>query len=170
MVKVCSNCSKPNTKEFFSKDKKSSDGLASWCRPCHTGATKAWKAKNKQHISEYIHKYSRSLKGRFATSIKTAKYRNLSWELSFEEFSELVSDECFYCNGFLGSSKNTGCGLDRVDNNLGYEYDNVVPCCKNCNKIKNNFLSMEETLMAVAAILEVRTKQMDICMIQEKGA
>jgi hypothetical protein len=27
-------------------------------------------------------------------------------------------------------------GLDRVDNNRGYEKDNIVPCCETCNKAK----------------------------------
>jgi hypothetical protein len=27
-------------------------------------------------------------------------------------------------------------GLDRVDNGKGYEIDNVVPCCKECNYAK----------------------------------
>jgi hypothetical protein len=37
---------------------------------------------------------------------------------------------CKYC-GLYGAV-----GLDRVDNNVGYTYDNVVPCCVLCNFIK----------------------------------
>jgi 5-methylcytosine-specific restriction endonuclease McrA len=27
-------------------------------------------------------------------------------------------------------------GIDRIDSSKGYEIDNVVPCCKNCNTMK----------------------------------
>ena len=34
-------------------------------------------------------------------------------------------------------------GIDRVDSSKGYEYNNVVSCCKNCNSAKMQ-LSIKE--------------------------
>jgi len=42
-------------------------------------------------------------------------------------------ESCAYC----GSTIET-IGLDRVDNDLGYEPNNVVGCCSYCNAFKSN--------------------------------
>ena len=34
-------------------------------------------------------------------------------------------------------------GLDRVDNSRGYEPSNVVPCCRRCNRAKDDMSSQE---------------------------
>ncbi len=154
--KTCSNCKEIKSVEIFHKDKKSSDGVSSWCNVCHCTATKKWRRANKDKITTYGKIYARTLNGRFKASKREAARRNLEWTLTYEDFEDLASNECFYCNGILGSCKNSGSGLDRVDNDKGYEYDNLRPCCVICNKIKNNFLTMEETLVAVQAIIKCR--------------
>lgn len=61
--------------------------------------------------------------------------------LSFENFLRIGQYNCFYCNippsnnrqGFIYS------GLDRINNNEGYNLLNIVPCCKQCNIMKSNF-------------------------------
>jgi len=74
-----------------------------------------------------------------------AKRRRLIFNLTKEEFAELVKQNCYYC----GKSPQTerykrGAngnfiynGIDRVDNNRGYELDNCVACCKYCNIAKH---------------------------------
>lgn len=75
-----------------------------------------------------------------------AKDRSLSFNIGREYFLNLVQQPCFYCGvlpkreikstravkGFLYN------GLDRVDNARGYEIDNVVSCCKECNYAKRD--------------------------------
>ena len=46
------------------------------------------------------------------------------------DFDNLSKNDCFYC-GKPGPN-----GIDRVDNNKGYELSNCVPCCKHCNYVK----------------------------------
>lgn len=77
-----------------------------------------------------------------------ARQRKLEFSLSFEEYKQLVVQPCFYCGvkdskvcyGSTGAALSHGefrCnGLDRVDNELGYHTDNVVPCCTQCNIAK----------------------------------
>jgi len=71
--------------------------------------------------------------------------RGLSFELTTEEFRRITSSKCFYC-GSLPSYEmkpqiyTNGSyiynGVDRVDNDRGYESDNCVPCCFVCNTMK----------------------------------
>lgn len=76
-----------------------------------------------------------------------AKLRGLFWGLSDKQFFELASQSCFYCgqqpgNVCRSNSENPSIfvynGVDRVDNNVGYDLSNCVPCCKNCNLSKLN--------------------------------
>lgn len=68
---------------------------------------------------------------------KSAKERGYEFELSTEFFKELLLEKCHYCG------KEKASGVDRKDNNVGYRYDNVVPCCKICNFMKRD-LSYED--------------------------
>lgn len=78
---------------------------------------------------------------------RQARNRNLEFSLSFDEFSSLILKPCHYCgadprvlksvdrkvhSGFRAN------GVDRVDSSVGYQQDNVVTCCKECNQAKNN--------------------------------
>ena len=42
-------------------------------------------------------------------------------------------------------------GIDRKDNNLGYEKANCVPCCKRCNQMKND-MTMDEFINQIINI------------------
>ncbi len=78
------------------------------------------------------------------TYIHNARKRQLSFNIEKEDFRRLTSQSCTYCGivpskihtsgTFLGSY--TYNGLDRVDNEKGYELDNVTPCCETCNRAK----------------------------------
>lgn len=73
-------------------------------------------------------------------------------DLSLEQFYQLSQMNCFYCNQVpsnitksrarsikpetLAASYFTYNGLDRVNNDLLHNYDNVVPCCRYCNAAK----------------------------------
>ena len=75
----------------------------------------------------------------------SAARRNLDFDLTIEEFGNIIDKNCFYCgcppsNSHSRDRRSNGpCvynGIDRVDNNKGYVMDNVVPCCKRCNYMK----------------------------------
>ena len=76
----------------------------------------------------------------------SALKRGHSWKLTKEVFDNITTQSCFYC-GIEPRQifKQTGCngtyvynGIDRVDNTRGYESDNVVPCCGQCNRAKRD--------------------------------
>ena len=93
-------------------------------------------------------------KGRYTQGKANAKYRNLSWNLTFAEYHELIEDnQCVYCHGPFPQS---GAALDRKDNTLGYIPGNCVPCCAICNAIKGANLSYEEMYLAMAVVRALR--------------
>jgi hypothetical protein len=82
---------------------------------------------------------------------KRCQKKNLKFELSRNEFDKLIESNCYYCNAepsnFFKNRKNVDFslkynGIDRKDSNKGYEYDNVLPCCGDCNYMKSD-LSFE---------------------------
>lgn len=74
--------------------------------------------------------------------------RKLDFSLSKDEVLSLVFHNCHYCDSAPRNiskipskkmeSRSTLAwnGLDRKDSSQGYSLDNVVPCCKFCNKAK----------------------------------
>lgn len=61
-----------------------------------------------------------------------AKNRELPFQLTFEQFTDLIYMPCHYC-AVVGDPLN---GVDRIDSSLGYLVSNCVPCCSICNRAK----------------------------------
>lgn len=75
-------------------------------------------------------------------------------DLSFEQFLNMSQEHCFYCNAppsnrlkisskarsqeYRDASLFIYNGLDRINNNLPHNLNNLVPCCKNCNFAKRD--------------------------------
>lgn len=90
-----------------------------------------------------------------------AKDRNHSFCLSDEDALSLMESDCHYCGGAPSNINKGRCtdkhfvynGIDRKDNDMGYTKDNVVSCCKNCNRAKrtmgyDEFLTMCNAIAA----------------------
>ncbi len=76
---------------------------------------------------------------------KDANTRKLSWSLNHEKACEMLLKNCYYCgcppmNSYTNKSGAAVVynGIDRKDNEMGYEEDNVVTCCRICNLGKRN--------------------------------
>jgi hypothetical protein len=76
-----------------------------------------------------------------------AKNRDYSWNLSTQEFRDLVTKECYFC----GAQPNPFNGVDRFDNSKSYYISNCVPCCSICNRAKSTLTAQqfEEWIMDV---------------------
>lgn len=79
-----------------------------------------------------------------------ANNRNLQWDLTPEQFKQLVTSNCGYCNAPAVNKYN---GVDRVDNAKGYTLDNCAPCCWTCNRWKGSS-KLEEFLEHVIKIAQ----------------
>tara|TARA_Y100000310_G_scaffold68786_1_gene64109 strand:- start:169 stop:534 length:366 start_codon:yes stop_codon:yes gene_type:complete len=82
----------------------------------------------------------------------TRRKKKWEWTITKTEFYELVALPCFYCMNKIGKTT----GLDRTDNTKGYTLENVVPCCRECNTIKNDQLSKDEMLVVIQLVLMMR--------------
>jgi len=94
--------------------------------------------------SEYgLNRYYRAIK-------RGAESRGYSFNLTKEQVKILSAKNCFYCgcppsNGTWTSNHRKHRepfiynGIDRIDNSIGYEINNVVTSCKKCNYAKNKF-------------------------------
>ena len=82
---------------------------------------------------------------------KRAEKRGIEYKLTEEQFAEITQQDCYYCGTKPNNvAKNRSCngkyiynGLDRVNNNNGYTVENIVPCCKICNRAKD-VLNLQE--------------------------
>lgn len=100
--------------------------------------------RNKEGRLKYGEASRRNLLNKY---IYSARNRNLSFDLSEPEFTYLVKQNCFYCGvGPCGLIKAEGKygeymynGIDRIDSNIGYTFDNSVTCCKFCNMAKREY-------------------------------
>lgn len=95
-------------------------------------------------------------KVRFKCGMQGAKKRDIPWELTLSQWTTLTAlDKCHYC---ISPLNKTGCGLDRIKNDIGYTIDNVVPCCWECNAIKGDRLTYEEMMLVAKVLVEFRGK------------
>jgi hypothetical protein len=64
-----------------------------------------------------------------------AKKRDINMELSDDEISKIIQLNCHYCGD---NDTDMVCGIDRIDSMKGYIKSNCVPCCEQCNLMKNS--------------------------------
>ena len=65
-----------------------------------------------------------------------AERRGLSFELSFDQFTDLIRQTCHYCGEYPTPTNGITIGIDRIKNAVGYIAGNVVTCCGPCNTLK----------------------------------
>ena len=102
----------------------------------------------------------------YRNSIRNAASRNHSFDLTFEEFDDLIQQNCVYCGAApqtneqiikeRGNSREPLFyynGIDRIDSSIGYCLSNCVPCCSKCNYMKRAY-GREEFLSHIKTIYE----------------
>lgn len=104
-----------------------------------TGETLCSMCANKKMSGENSGAYKHGSK-RFPEYRWNAKKRGIEFNITVEEFDNIVKQSCHYCGGFSKDydSKSRGNGIDRKDSSKGYIFENCVPCCSFCNFVKNN--------------------------------
>lgn len=75
-----------------------------------------------------------SPKNKYQSYKHDAERRNIKWNLSFNQFMTFWQKPCHYCGEPIEFI-----GLDRVDNSKEYTINNIVPCCKICNRMKSAY-------------------------------
>ena len=79
------------------------------------------------------------------TYIRNANEMGRLFDLTEEQFKNIIFRNCFYCNSkpsnraiSMGKGRVRYNGVDRVDNAKGYVIENCVPCCRKCNNAKHH--------------------------------
>ena len=108
--------------------------------------------KGRENYRKAQDTYRQTPHGKFMCARKAA-LRHHQWEITENEYLRIIESPCFYCGGPLPF---TGIRLDRMDSSKDYTVDNVVSCCSVCNRAKGNWWSVNETKIAVQAVLQYR--------------
>jgi hypothetical protein len=74
-----------------------------------------------------------------------SKKKKIEFNLTKEELKFFILKNCYYCDSppsrivtRINSHAYLICnGIDRLDNNIGYIFENCVSCCTDCNFFKN---------------------------------
>lgn len=149
-MKSCRTCKveKPRTPEFFNRRSTASvDGMDNQCRDCHRirmkKVNRTYYAVNRE--AQLIRTYSAA-----------DKAAGRDCDLTPAWLKEHVTDKpCFYCDTIDAPR-----GADRIDNDKGHTKSNVVPCCKLCNKTRNDHFTVEEMQQLGAVIKSIRAARL----------
>ena len=174
-VKQCPSCKMELDINDFYKSKQKKSGRRSYCKQCEKEKNNArepqykltrkryrqtdkykeikrlYYKNNKKIILSNNREWRQSKKGRLYLYKMGAKSRNIEQLLSDNEFYKLQQLPCAYC----GSDIDT-IGIDRINNNLPYEPNNIIPCCTTCNIMKKD-LSREGFLNHIKRIYQYAT-------------
>lgn len=115
-MKKCPKCGEFKELNCFGLDKRENDGRGYVCKPCRNSTQR---------------EFNKTPKGKYLSYKAGARDRGFIFTITLDEFLKFWNNNCFYCG-----DKIDGIGLDRVDNNLGYDINNIVPCCTMCNTMK----------------------------------
>ena len=83
-----------------------------------------------------VSKHRHTIKGKYSGLKCQAKVRGLEFTIPFVEYIQLMNKPCIWCGISLPT---TGGSLDRINSELGYTLENVVPCCPQCNLAKLDY-------------------------------
>ncbi len=117
----------------FKRNKSSSYGFDYECKKCAN-----IKNKTLPSYQRNIKRRQTDKKYRYWIYQYNSKLRNKSWNLTFEDFESLWQKSCYYCG-----SKIESIGIDRIDNKIGYQNNNIIPCCAKCNRMKGQLLQSD---------------------------
>jgi len=67
-----------------------------------------------------------------------ATKHNIKFSLTVSNYDTLTEDDCYICG--KKTDDNHSNGIDRFDNNIGYDIFNSRSCCAECNYMKNDFV------------------------------
>lgn len=159
-TKKCKICQIEKFCDEFHKMKGGLNGVRTSCKECRKIEKEEYQArdyvieKNKKYYQEHkteirarTNKHRFTLNGQYHEYKKSAKRRNITFLLSESDCIPFYNTICYYCG-----DKTNGIGIDRLDNKIGYEMDNLVPCCYRCNIMKH-ISSKDEFLSHIKKIL-----------------
>lgn len=154
---ICCDCLKPAVPDRL----RCQAHLAANAQRVATWAKSDRGRESRRRRAEYFANWRRKHRrtaGRYTYVRELAARRGVSWALTKEQYEALIMELCAYC-GLLNDVE-AAIGLDRIDNQRGYEPDNVVSCCSLCNVARGDMFTPEEMKVLGAAIRQIRLARM----------
>ncbi|MDP3919134.1 MAG: hypothetical protein Q8Q35_04515 [Nanoarchaeota archaeon] len=154
LFKVCSKCNEGKHLTDYYNNKNNC-----WCKKCYSNYSQKYMKKNSSNYKKYLKSTWDKPNMIFSRKKANAKKEGIIFNISKEQFINWYNSQelcCHYCKIQPKDFKKThdkillnkiNLGLDRINNNLGYEIGNITLCCNRCNTIKSSFFSYEEMLM-----------------------
>lgn len=100
---------------------------------------------------------------------KTKNHKHKEFTLTFEEFKIIISNNfCHYCGRELifhkhsrdwGKNLTRAYQLDRKDNSIGYTFENSIPCCWTCNRLKSDIFTYNEFILLSPTLKDIRLQR-----------
>lgn len=125
--KCCQKCGKLIPLDELIKTSRGDISL--YCKHCFEQRKQVENSRDKRDRG-----YRTNVEVQYYEYTRQSKKRDYEFLLSKEKFENLLTSNCHYCGV---TRKKYLVGIDRLDNSKGYIEDNVVPCCKICNMMKN---------------------------------
>jgi hypothetical protein len=143
-LKKCSTCGEKKERTEFHKDRNKPDGLNWRCKPCQA-------ARSKEPGQVYSN-----------WRAATVRKRGLEVAISLEQFIELRARTTCECCGktMVPGNRDLQPSIDRMDNSLGYVYENLTTICYRCNSLKN--CNTPETLQMLVRFMGRRLDTADV--------
>lgn len=126
----------------FHNDRNALDGHQSRCKVC----------KNSERRAIYV-RQGASLRDLYATLRGHACRQGAPFDLSYEDYVQLVAQPCAYGGGLRPV---LNIGVDRKDPKGGYTLANLVACCWRHNSIKSDLFTFESMVRIVNEFQEAR--------------
>lgn len=134
--KTCTECKRWLHIRNFNKSRWGPANRKSKCKGCTRIQFHKWRKENlaeeRERFKTYYSGLEKTAEYYYKTLKRNAKYKNKPFTITLAEYKILWEEDCVYCGDKVKTS-----GLDRVDSKLGYNIDNVVRCCEQCNRAKN---------------------------------
>mgnify|MGYP001595734673 FL=1 len=149
-TKICKKCERNLTTQDYYKSSRS------WCKKCHSQYIMEKRKENPEKYKKYLKDTWAIPSMIFARKKANAKKEGIVFSLEKEKFIKWYENQDLRCNYCTINPKNfkktqdnyllkkINLGLDRKNNNQGYDFENIVLCCNRCNIIKGGFFTYEE--------------------------
>jgi hypothetical protein len=148
---TCYYCNEMNEKGFNGLDRTNQtlgytiDNCVSCCSQCNYmkgSMSKLAYIQRACHISTngnipFWNAFANNKSVSYSSYMKRAMDKGIAFNITIEEFNDCKSNPCYIC-GKLNTHEHTN-GIDRINNDLGYEIGNISSCCCSCNTMKKAY-------------------------------
>lgn len=105
-----------------------------------------WREAHPEALKKHLERYNTVVKVKYTTYKRYSEEKGYDFAIDADKFEEIITMDCYYCGLYRGIYLN---GIDRLDNNIGYLEENIVPACKICNNMKNTLNESTFILMCM---------------------